>query len=188
MASAITVLRRELSQDCPPEPDRVMQNLNSTLSDDLVSNNCFITMVLARYSPQTQELVYANAGHIYPLTWAKLEGLSEDRATPLEPNYHKVRGVPLGILPVWKAPAGRLSLKPGEVFVLASDGLTEATVLSEGNPGGQMLHQSGLWKIFEEQRGAVNLAEVLRHIQSQTHAQEDDQTILSLEVLHSHEN
>lgn len=187
MASAITVLRRELSQDSPPEPNRVMQNLNSTLSDDLVSNNCFITMVLARYSPQTQELVYANAGHIYPLTWAKSESLA-GKATPSEPSYHKVRGVPLGILPVWKAPAGRLSLKPGEVFVLASDGITEATVLSEGKPGGQMLHQSGLWKIFEEQQGAVNLAEVLRYIQSQTHAQEDDQTILSLEVLHSHEN
>ncbi|NRB08651.1 MAG: SpoIIE family protein phosphatase, partial [Richelia sp.] len=70
MASSISVLRRELSQDTPPEPNVVMQNLNQALSDDLISNNCFITMVLARYNPNTRELSYANAGHLYPLIWS----------------------------------------------------------------------------------------------------------------------
>jgi len=178
MASAITVLRRELSQDTPPEPDRLMQNLNHTLSEDLVSNNCFITMVLARYSPQTQELVYANAGHIYPLTWERMANPVET-----EPTYLKVRGVPLGILPHWKAPAGRLTLKPGEVFLLASDGLTEATLATPSNDTPEMLRQSGLWKLFSQQQEAINLAEVLHYIQSHSPIQEDDQTILSLEVL-----
>jgi len=178
MASAITVLRRELSQDSPPEPDRVMQNLNRTLLDDLVSNNCFITMVLARYSPQTQELVYANAGHIYPLTWERM--VNADHA---EPTYLKVRGVPLGILPHWKAPAGRLTLKPGEVFLLASDGLTEATLATSVSGNQEMLRQSGLWKLFSQQQDAFDLAEILHYIQSHSPIQEDDQTILSLEIL-----
>ncbi|MEO0933936.1 MAG: SpoIIE family protein phosphatase, partial [Cyanobacteria bacterium J06641_2] len=67
MASAISVLRRELSQETPAMPNIVMKNLNEALGDDLVSNNCFITLVLARYSPSTKQLVYANAGHIYPI-------------------------------------------------------------------------------------------------------------------------
>ncbi|HTL90112.1 MAG TPA: response regulator, partial [Leptolyngbya sp.] len=57
MASAISVLRRELSQEIPPEPDQVMRNLNSILSEDLMGTNCFITMVLARYTPATNQLV-----------------------------------------------------------------------------------------------------------------------------------
>lgn len=179
MASAITVLRRELSQEISPEPDRVMQNLNSTLSDDLVSNNCFITMVLARYSPKTQEMVYANAGHIYPLTWERMAVAEQAIA---EPTYLKVRGVPLGILPHWKAPAGRLTLKPGEVFLLASDGLTEATLANPTSGNQEMLRQSGLWKLFS-QRSDLNLTEILHYIQSHSPIQEDDQTILSLEVL-----
>ena len=35
MASAISVMRRELSQEISPEPDRVMQNMNSSMADDL---------------------------------------------------------------------------------------------------------------------------------------------------------
>lgn len=186
MASAITVLRRELSQDSPPDPNDVMQNLNSSLIDDLVSNNCFITMVLARYSPQTQELVYANAGHIYPLSWQQAK--DGTGASVSEPHYHKVRGVPLGILPTWKAEAGKLTLQPGEMFVLASDGITEAVVAADDQSGRQMLQQEGLWQIFSSTPGAIQLTDVLQWIQSRTRSQEDDQTILSLEVLHSHEN
>lgn len=55
MASAISVMRRELSQENASDPGQVMVNLNSSLSDDLISNNCFITMVLARYTPSTRK-------------------------------------------------------------------------------------------------------------------------------------
>ena len=74
-------------------PNVVMQNLNYALSDDLVSSNCFITLFLACYTPTTRELVYANAGHIYPLVLSR-------PTTVIEPHYLKVRSVPLGILPV----------------------------------------------------------------------------------------
>lgn len=189
MASAISVLRRELSQETSPEPDQVMQNLNSSLSDDLVGNNCFITMVLARYNPHTQELVYANAGHIYPLIWSKSLVTAHqhgDSQTELEPTYLKVRGVPLGILPVWQAPAGRSPLKSGEVLLLTSDGITEATVAADANNGqshGAMLRQSGLWQLLVQQNGSVDLSKVLAHVQAHSKVQEDDQTILALEVL-----
>lgn len=185
MASAISVLRRELSQENPPEPDQMMRNLNSSLSNDLVSSNCFITMVLARYSPQTQELVYANAGHIYPLIWSKVPVSVPPDAPSPEPRCLKVRGVPLGILPLWKAPAGRLQLQAGEVLLLTSDGITEATVAVDSTTGkdSTMLQQSGLWQLLHRQQGAFDLSKILSYVQAYSNTQDDDQTLLALEVL-----
>lgn len=191
MASAISVLRRELSQEVPPEPNVVMQNLNSSLSEDLVSNNCFITMVLARYNPAARQLVYANAGHIYPLVWSHQAVLTATsfEAIPEEPSYLKVRGVPLGILPIWKAMAGSIALNVGDIFLLTSDGITEATVNHEGTANGgvlsssSMLQQTGLWKLLTQERHPLNLDKLLEKIRVHNPIQEDDQTILSLEVL-----
>jgi serine phosphatase RsbU (regulator of sigma subunit)/CheY-like chemotaxis protein len=185
MASAISLLRRELAQEVPAEPNVVMQNMNTSLSEDLVGSNCFITMVLARYNPTTRELVYANAGHIYPLVWApQLVMAGGDRAA--EPSYLKVRGVPLGILPNWQAAAGSMTLNSGEILLLTSDGITEATIsesAEEAPSSTAMLQQSGLWKLLTQEKGRLDLSTLLAHIQTHSQIQEDDQTILSLEVL-----
>ena len=196
MASAISLMRRELSQENSPEPDQVMQNLNSILSDDLVSNNHFITMVLARYTPSTGQLLYANAGHIYPLVWSH-QAVTEQAAHPestvtVEPNFLKTRGIPLGILPMWRGKGDSLMLQPGDVLLLTSDGITEATVLREttdGTPATRaMLHQEGLWRLLQQQQGTLNLEGLLAAIREHNPVQEDDQTILSLEVLLTDEN
>jgi serine phosphatase RsbU (regulator of sigma subunit)/CheY-like chemotaxis protein len=187
MASAISVLRRELSQEVPPAPNIVLQNLNQSLLGDLVSTNCFITMVLARYSPSTCQLVYANAGHIYPLVW------TVQPSDPMpSPQYLTERGVPLGILPHWNAPAGSLALSPGNVFLLTSDGITEATFLHESAPvksahsaltSHPMLQQEGLWQLLTQEQKPLDLHHLLEQIRAQNPIQEDDQTILALEIL-----
>ena len=198
MASAISLLRRELSQETPPEPNLVVQNLNNDLCDDLTSNNCFITLVLARYTPATRQLTYANAGHIYPLVWSRpcvASGsmqLDQITVTPNDlPNYLEVRGIPLGILPSWNAKAGSLKFNPGDTLLLASDGITEATISQrtavDGGDGNQlsrsMLRQEGLWQLLLQEPQPLNLNNLLARIQGHNQVQEDDQTILSLEVL-----
>ncbi len=186
MASAISVLRRELSQETPAEPNLIMQNLNYALSDDLISNNCFITLVIACYTPSNRELVYANAGHIYPLLWSR-------QATAAEPNYLKVRGVPLGILPKWQAQSGRLLLAAGDTLLLASDGITEAMVSNNllvsdktkdslQGSSRSMLNQDGFWQILQQEARPLSLNNLLARIQADNYVQDDDQTILSLEV------
>ncbi|MEG4008592.1 SpoIIE family protein phosphatase [Microcoleus sp. Pol11C1] len=189
MASAISVMRRELSQEVSPEPDQVMQNMNSSMSDDLIGNNHFITMVVARYTPSTGHLAFANAGHIYPIVWSHSEVKAQAASgkTPAEPNFLKARGIPLGILPVWRGKAGAIELKSGDVFLLTSDGITEASVTTEGVSGGvptrSMLQQEGLWQLLIQEPGSFNLDNLLAHIRADNPVQEDDQTILSLEVL-----
>ncbi|MBW4425832.1 MAG: SpoIIE family protein phosphatase [Nostoc desertorum CM1-VF14] len=188
MASIISVLRRELSQEAPAEPNVVMQNLNHALSEDLISNNYFITLVLACYTPTTKELVYTNAGHIYPLLWSRQGALADN------PNYLKVRSVPLGILPNWQAQSGRLVLAAGDTLLLASDGITEAMVSnkcelavktgSDVDPVNRsMLNQDGLWQLLQQEQQPLSLNHLLARIQADNHVQEDDQTILSLEIL-----
>lgn len=231
MASAISVLRRELSQERPPQPNEVLQNLNAHLLDSLVSSNCFITLAIARYNPSKRELVYANAGHTFPTIGANRaiapmmtpSGMSpSDKSSILqtqwsEPTYLKVRGVPLGILPNWTAAAETLTLQSGDVFLLVSDGITEARVTAdllaapstfheenqnhstsnhsnhqEGHSGDrplhpatdyQMLHQQGLWTLLLQNRQFPDLEAVLTKIRAHSLGQEDDQTILSMEIL-----
>jgi serine phosphatase RsbU (regulator of sigma subunit)/CheY-like chemotaxis protein len=198
MASAISILRRELAQEISPAPEVVMRNLNSIMSDDLFSTNCFITMVLARYTPASRQLVYANSGHIYPMVWSHREVVQQKAAQKknltVEPNYLKVRGVPLGILPIWRANSGTLTLSSGDIVLLISDGITEATVIDtmggsncakNGEPRtNSMLGSSGLWQLVIEEPTPFDLTNLLAHIRERTNnVQEDDQTILSLEVL-----
>jgi serine phosphatase RsbU (regulator of sigma subunit) len=181
MASTISLLRRELCQEVPVEPNVIMQNLNSALRDELMSSNYFITIVLARYHPNTKELVYANSGHIYPFVWSKPATLNDS------PHYLKVRSIPLGILPKWQAESGRLMLSSGDTLLLASDGITEATVWetldSSRTTHRSMLNQEGLWQLIKKQSQPLNLDNLLAFIPTNNDVQEDDQTILSLEVL-----
>ncbi len=185
MASAISVLRRELGQEVSPNPSEVMANLNHILFDDLVSTNRFITMILARYRHETGQLLYANAGHLYPMKY------SSNCSDLVEPEYPTTRGIPLGIRSNWVAPTGDLTLASGDVFLLTSDGITEATMRDgqdlEKIPGTDiptmMLQQSGLWKLLRKEGTTINLNHLLQEIRNKTITQEDDQTILSLEVL-----
>ena len=195
MASALSILRRELAQETPPAPHLVMQNLNLAMLEDLFSTNCFITMVIARYTPATQKLVYANAGHIYPMIWSH-KILVEQRTSPeqeikIKPNYLKIRGVPVGILPVWQANAGEMTLNPGDILLVTSDGITEATVNSQVpqqfhnhlKPN-SMLKPEGLWQLILKESYPFELDNLLSSFSQYTNKiQEDDQTILSLEVL-----
>ncbi|MEM7793584.1 MAG: SpoIIE family protein phosphatase [Cyanobacteria bacterium P01_C01_bin.118] len=178
MASAISLLRRELSVSQSPSPENVMANLNQALYADLVNNEHLLTMVLVRYTPSTQELVYANAGHVYPLVWSQKD-VMETALPPPTPTYLKDgQSFPLGIAPRWYRESGRLCLQAGEALLLVSDGITEATVDGQQT----MLKHAGLWQLLLAQKTGLDLKHLLAQLNTTDNEQHDDQTILSLEV------
>lgn len=190
MASSISVLRQELAGAESPEPDEAIRRLNRALSENLFNSNRFITIALARYTPSTRRLAYANAGHVYPMVWSpRAVQAAGAGASSLEPTYLKARGVPLGILTEWKGIGGERVLEPGEALLMASDGITEATVtntqlFSTSLPDGSMLRQEGLWELLKQQGSPFDLKHLLATLhQVSPKEQEDDQTLLLLEVL-----
>lgn len=96
-------------------PDRVCARLN-----DLVyrrtSPEKFVTFIAALYDPETGAVVWANAGH-NPGVLLRADGTHE-----LLP----AQGPPLGLFPGNPYGSGSLTLFPGDLLVLYTDGVTEA--------------------------------------------------------------
>ena len=82
-------------------------------------------------------------------------------------------------------------MNAGEILLLTSDGITEATVTKPlGSPQksesstSSMLGSPGLWQLLLQEPAPFDLTNLLVSIREHTNnVQEDDQTILSLEVL-----
>jgi PAS domain S-box-containing protein len=95
----------------------VLALLNGLLADDTPGDH-FVTLVLAAVEPRTRSFVYASAGH---LTGYVLDAGGSVKA--LLPST----GMPLGILPAADFPASPiLTLEPGELMLLLTDGIVEA--------------------------------------------------------------
>jgi phosphoserine phosphatase RsbU/P len=121
----------------PGSPAGLVERLNRILTA-VSLNNRFISFFFSVVRPETGEITYCNAGHNPPLLVR-----SGGQVECLEGG-----GPVLGILPDLAYEEHRCWLQPGEVVVLFSDGVTEAT-----NPAGEE---------FGEQRLAA-VAQQLRH-------------------------
>jgi phosphoserine phosphatase RsbU/P len=110
---AIGILR-ELVQDREESPAEMLQLLNGRLLAARLDAR-FIAMQFAIYDAALRELTISNAGGTLPL-------LIRDG----EVSEINVAGMPLGLLPEADYDEVRLSLKPGDTIVFASDGIHEA--------------------------------------------------------------
>lgn len=97
LAQKITRLNKSTCQNCP--------------------DNRFITFFMTVADPATGELIYSNAGHNPPLLVRAAGGFETLGGG----------GVILGILPKAAYSDARAQLDPGDVLVLFSDGVTEAS-------------------------------------------------------------
>ncbi len=98
-----------------PEPIRVMSRLNRQLwrSTDRIR---FATVFLGILDPGTGRLEYVNAGHNPPLL------IDRDGSTREVP----ATGLPVGMFEDASYEAGTVSVRPGELLMLYSDGVPEA--------------------------------------------------------------
>jgi sigma-B regulation protein RsbU (phosphoserine phosphatase) len=96
-------------------PDKLCVGLN-----DLVyrrtSPEKFITFIGALYDPETGSLLYTNAGH-NPGILVRASGETELLTS---------HGIPLGLFPGRTYSSGSLTMRPGDLLVLYTDGWTEA--------------------------------------------------------------
>lgn len=102
--------------DEPADLGPTMARINKITSSKCPSN-CFITLFFCVMDPRTGDLTYANAGHNPPFLVRESGDIKM-----LEGG-----GPVLGILPSAPYTEYRTHMDPGDVLVLYSDGVTEAT-------------------------------------------------------------
>ena len=115
---------------------------------DRVGRGRFITAVYLILDPVTCRFAYANAGHNPPMVVT----------TAGEISVLEVSGIPLGILPSAEYPAFELMVRPGDLVVLYSDGVTECMTKD-----GDFFGEERLKQILGEQhtRSAAEIAEAI---------------------------
>jgi sigma-B regulation protein RsbU (phosphoserine phosphatase) len=84
----------------------------------------YATLFFADYDDASRKLRYANCGHLPPLL-LRAGGNSQDRA-PRAQRLHSNCTV-LGLFETWQCEIAEVELAPGDMLVLYTDGITEAT-------------------------------------------------------------
>jgi sigma-B regulation protein RsbU (phosphoserine phosphatase) len=159
----------------PSGPAELLRHVNQQLCAKQIESS-FVTAFLAFYQASTRELVCARAGHNPPLHVSGKVGLSGRIFRELD----GAKGLPLGIDADASFTEDRLILKPGEMVVLYTDGITEAK-----NAAGEFLGIEGIERAlatcYAGAEGAVQciIGTVMEH-RGKEHPN-DDQTILVLE-------
>ena len=113
LMASLQALLRAVSAG-PAFPSEVCAKLNEHLIQ-ITDTGKFATMFYAEWCLGTRRLRYVNAGHNPPFL------ISRDAVQFLTSG-----GIPLGVRSGWEYETGEVVLKPGDLLVLYSDGITEA--------------------------------------------------------------
>jgi sigma-B regulation protein RsbU (phosphoserine phosphatase) len=182
---SLSATLRELMQKylAALEQASLMRDLNEAVRVELDGVH-YATMVAAGFHARRGLLVVTNAGHP-PAFWYRAR---RDEWAWFEPREGGlgVRGTPLGLLP--NVSYDRMIVKPdpGDMIVLYSDGVSEAT-----DPAGEELGRDRLMTLARalDRRSAetfgVQLLEAISEFRGGS-APEDDQTIIVLQVIPDH--
>lgn len=114
MAALSTKIRSEAQLQ--NEVDKLIENINKSTYQLMSEEGFFITIVLARYWPDTGKMQILVGGHLPPL-WIDESGI---RKMPL------LSGISLGVTPDARYEKSEILLSPGESVLFYTDGVTEA--------------------------------------------------------------
>ena len=171
MAMARSLLRRQIAEG--KSPATVLSDTNAAMLEDLTNANLFITMFCARYDPETHRLTFANGGHNPPLLWCATEG----RVLSLDAD-----GLIVGVLEDVSYEEKTISLHPGDVLLLYTDGIVEAR-----NPQGEFFGEERLRQLLRDHASetpGLLMERIQRAVQEhiQDAPQQDDITLLILKT------
>jgi sigma-B regulation protein RsbU (phosphoserine phosphatase) len=169
MMSMARILLQSSARFLPnPSPEIVLDRTNQDLYQDCTELRMFLTAFVGSYHPEKNEITYANAGHS-PVIFCPAGG----PAVLLEAD-----GPPVGVLNKFISELMHLPFEEGDVLVVATDGLNEAS-----DPDGELFGYEGLYKLIEElsplpaQAIVEGLMKAIDKF-SAGHPQDDDQTLL----------
>jgi sigma-B regulation protein RsbU (phosphoserine phosphatase) len=116
MALSWTLIRT-YAAEYPAQPELALRAVNRRILSDTDANQ-FVTVFYGILDPAAGTLVYCNAGHCPPYLVRAQNG---------EDVHRLIRtGVPLGIFEDETWEPGAVQIRPGDVLVLYTDGITEA--------------------------------------------------------------
>jgi sigma-B regulation protein RsbU (phosphoserine phosphatase) len=173
MAITRTVIRTETNVVPLPTPSAIVSRSNQELFDDFTRVSMFATIFVGQYDTVDCSLVYANAGHS-PVIFCPAGG---------EADLLRADGTALGVLQTSMSQDHSLRLKPGDVLVVATDGLNEARNVQDMRYGYNRLlelTQSLAHRPAREIADALNGS--VRDFSNGV-SQEDDQTLMVLKFL-----
>ena len=116
MSMTRTVIRSKVNGFPTPSPGQIVQDANHELYNDFTDVNMFATVFIGQYNPDERILTFANAGHS-PVVYCPEKG----KAELLEAD-----GTALGVLPDSLSKDQQIELRPNDVLVVGTDGLSEA--------------------------------------------------------------
>ena len=169
-----TVLRTSLRArlDLADDPGLLLSEVNRQISPDLARLDSFITAQIAFFSHDSQELLYASAGHCPILRYPKGN-----------PHGEQLRsgGVPLGVVSTEIYTTHRVPVTPGDRFLFLTDGIYEAES-PEGQPLGWDRIVTEIPRLWTGTPNAF-CGRVLDFVRNFTDGAEasDDRTLLTLE-------
>ena len=174
MSSLQGSLRAQISYE--KNPEQIVANINQLIGE-CTAEGLFATFFFCLYNHETRELKYVNAGHNPPLVLKK-EG---------EFEFLKSSATALGILEENRGTERTVKLKPGEVVIFYTDGVTEAMDHDMQQLGIEKIRTAAHDFISRKQRVSADeiLKCVLQRIEQHTEGQQqhDDLTVLILKAL-----
>ncbi|MFB0533869.1 MAG: PP2C family protein-serine/threonine phosphatase, partial [Anaerolineae bacterium] len=117
-ALVMAMTRLALRFQCAHQPSvaGVLAATNRAMYHDLSNAGLLITTFYASYDPVTRGLAWANGGHNQPLLW---------RAREQDVVWLDADGMLVGIMDDVEYEERRMSLDPGDILLLYTDGITE---------------------------------------------------------------
>jgi sigma-B regulation protein RsbU (phosphoserine phosphatase) len=179
-AATVCALVHSILHAYPQEPSGpavLLGHVNQHLCAKQIESS-FVTAFLAFYQASTRELVYARAGHNPPLLMSASN--KDGGGRRVLALLDEAQGLPLGIDTDAPFNQARLTLAPGEMVILYTDGVIEAK-----NQAGEFLGIEGIERALAGCAGGAQAAvrcitqTVLEHLGREKPG--DDQTILVLE-------
>ncbi len=154
------------------EPDETMTAVNDRLVEEGVSG-MFVTLQYLIYKPKERTIKYSNGGH-NPLVWVKNTG----DVVSLTQSV----GTPVGIIPGSEFTADEFAVSAGDVFVMYTDGISEARDRNQKEFGEKRILDTALSNRQLPAQGLADklVEEVVKF--STGMPQHDDMTVIVLKI------